>query len=594
MYAEAWRLFAMMTIMGVLELAGVVSILPFIAVVADPEILEQDGPLGIAYSMSGFSDTNGFLVLLGAAIFLLLLAGNGFKALTTWWINRYTYLAGHEIGLNLVRSYLSRSYEYFLTRNTAEIGTKILSEVQQVASNVLRPALTALARLVAVLFLAGALIVVDPVLALVVAIVQLACFGAIYAVSRPYLTKVGMASVKANNRRFHVVSETFGGIKEVILHGIEEKSVERFSKPSTEYAISQAINRTLAQTPRFAIEVVAFGGVLGIVLYLLASRGGIGEALPLIGLYAFAGYRLLPNLQEIFASLSTMRFSGPSLDLLYDDIHTAPPPSIAPRETVEPIPFLNEIRLEDVEFHYRGMELATVSGLNLVIKRGQRVGFAGSTGAGKSTTIDLLLGLLVPTSGKVMVDDADIAEPATARRWQAGVGYVPQHIFLADDTIAANIAFGKTDDKADKETIIKAAKLAQLHDFIENELPDGYNTMVGERGVRLSGGQRQRLGLARALCGSPSVLVLDEATSALDNATEEAVVEGLSAIEGDCTVLMIAHRLSTIRKCDTIFVLDQGRLAAQGVYDELVESSDVFRRLHSKANSGATASAIDQ
>jgi ABC-type bacteriocin/lantibiotic exporter with double-glycine peptidase domain len=289
----------------------------------------------------------------------------------------------------------------------------------------------------------------------------------------------------------------------------------------------------------------------------------------LIALYAFAGYRMLPTMQEIFASVARVRFTQPALDLLHRDLMEKSSGELTPRPAAA-LPFKRAIRLTNVNYRYPAGDRPVLQNIELEIPRGVRVAFIGPTGAGKSTVVDLILGLLQPTTGTVSVDDQPLQSVDVIRRWQRQIGYVPQHIFLADDTIAANIAFGQPPQEIDQVAVQRAARMAQLHEFIANELPQGYDTKVGERGIRLSGGQRQRLGLARALYGDPSVLVLDEATSALDTTTEDTVREALDGLDENHTVILIAHRLSTVRNCDILYKLDQGRLVASGSHDEVL------------------------
>lgn len=563
-------LLAMSTLTALLETAGVVSIVPFMMVVSNPQILHQNGWLSHLYAASGVDHENYFLFLLGAITFTILVAGNGFKALNSWLINRFTFRTGHEISMRLIRSYLAQPYEYFLTHHSAELGKNILAEVQQVTGGVLRPGMTALTRLVIAVFLATLLLLADPLLALTVVIVLGGGYGVIYGATRVYLARSGQERVAVNRERYHVTAEAFAGAKEMKLKGLENAYAARFEKPSLRFARIQSVNQALSELPRYGLEVIAFGGILIIVLYLLVVHEGLGNALPMIALYAFAGYRMLPTLQEVFAGFAKMRFGKPALDLLHKDMMgkagAVPPPA----QPVEPLPFLDCIHLDRVNYGYPSGDRSVLHDVSIEIRRGMRVAFIGPTGSGKSTIVDLILGLLLPSSGWVIVDGTPLRDPSTIRRWQRQIGYVPQHIFLADDTISANIAFGQAPGTADSTAVEKAARMAQLHDFIVSELPQGYDTKIGERGVRLSGGQRQRLGLARALYGDPQVLVLDEATSALDNDTEAAVMDALGGLGSDKTIIMIAHRLSTVRRCDVLFKLKSGRIVASGTHEEIL------------------------
>lgn len=569
---QAIALFALITAMGILETVGVVTILPFIAVVADPSVLKKDGLLGRLYTFVGIGSETSFLILLGMLVFVMLIASNAMKAFTTWKIQRFTFMTGHTLSRDLVAAYLSQPYSYFLRRHSSDLGKNVLNEVQQVVSGVIQPGMTGLARCVVVCLLLALLIAADPLLAVSTAVVLGSGYLVYYILVRRYLSRIAQDRIAANRARYHAAVEAFAGIKEIKLRGLEDVYTANFAEPSKQFASSQSASQALASLPRYGLECIAFGGVLGIVIYLLHTRGGIIGALPLITLYAFAAYRLLPNMQEVFASAAKIRFAEPALDLLHRDLSEK---TINTSKHTPPValPFCDSIRVEKVSYEYPSSDKTVVTDVNLSIPRGARVGLVGPTGSGKSTTVDLILGLLLPTSGQVLIDGTALETDDRIRSWQRQIGYVPQHIFLADDTIAANIAFGIPLSKAEPAKIERAARMAQLHDFIVDELSDGYDTRVGERGIRLSGGQRQRLGLARALYGDPAVLVLDEATSALDTETENEVISALDGVGADRTVIMIAHRLSTLRSCDILARLEKGRLVAVGSYAEIVEKS---------------------
>jgi len=567
---EAMQLLFLMSAVALFEALGVGTILPFVAVAADPAALHGESALGQVYLWSGVESDRHFLLLLGFVVLLVLVAGNALRALSTWRTHRFSQMTGHALALRLLRSYLSRPYEYFLTRHTADLGKNILQEVHQVVNGVIFLALSGLSRLFTAGLLIAILFIADPLLTISSLIILGGAYGIIYALSRGLQARLGRKQVAANHARYFVASEVFAGVKDVKLKGLEEISVDRFALPSAEFGQGQAISLTLSQTPRFFLEVIAFGGVLLMVLYFLLERGGITQALPIISLYAFAGYRLLPAMQEIFTSATRLKFSWPSLELIHREFGGATAPFVS-GSVCEPLPFKRSIRLENVSYRYPTSDRPVIKQITLQIPHGARVGFIGSTGSGKSTTVDLILGLLRPTEGLVYIDDTPLVGEEVIRRWQARIGYVPQHISLADDTIAANIAFGEHVDEIDQVAVERAARTAQLHDFIVTELPKGYSTPIGERGVRLSGGQRQRLGLARALYGDPAVLVLDEATSALDNETEAAVMSALDVIAGNTTIIAIAHRLSTIQRADIVFRMEDGRLVASGPSSELAK-----------------------
>ncbi len=333
----------------------------------------------------------------------------------------------------------------------------------------------------------------------------------------------------------------------------------------------------ISLTPRYVFETIAFAVIIMVIFYLMSSRASIVDIVPTLGLYAIAGQRLLPALQNIFLNLTKLRFGIPSLYNLVDELKLAD--KVIPNPDVPPMDFANEVSVRDVTFGFIAQQATpTLEHISISIQKGQRVAFVGQTGAGKSTLIDVISGLLNAQQGGVYIDGVMLT-PANSRAWQQNIGYVSQNIFLFNDSFERNIAIGEGAAPCDHARVEMAAKIAQLHDFITTQSEHGYETIIGENGIRLSGGQRQRLGLARALYANRPVLILDEATSALDNITEKAVMDALAALPQKKTVIMIAHRLSTIRECDNIFFMENGRLLAQGKYEDLLRDCPQFHTL---------------
>ncbi len=577
---RAYLLLGMILVMAFLDVVGVASIMPFMAVLANPAVVETNRWLARAYQGLGFSDTDRFLFFLGVGVFVALVASIAFKALTTYALLRFTHMRAYSLSRRMVAGYLRQPYEWFLNRHSADLGKTVLSEVELVANGALLPMMQLIAQGVVVIALLILLILVDPLLALSVAAGVGGAYALIYLGLRRYLTRLGDERVSANRERFQTVQETFGGIKDVKVAGLEGILLRRFDEPARLYARVNAVSSIVGQMPRYALEAVAFGGVLLIVLYLMAGPGGLQQALPLLAVYAFAGYRLIPAVQQVYSHLTRLRFTGPALDRLHEDLMALAPDPGA-RLTVQraaPMGLSHSLRLDEVTYRYPGAPRPVLNALTLEVPVHSTVGLVGATGSGKTTAVDVMLGLLRPESGQLCVDDTPIT-PDNARAWQRTVGYVPQQIYLADASVTANIAFGMPDDQIDHAAVARAARIANLHDFVIREMPAGYDTLVGERGVRLSGGQRQRIGIARALYHDPDVLILDEATSALDNLTEQAVMEAVHNLSHQKTIVLIAHRLSTVRDCDRIFMLEQGNLVGEGSYDELVERNVQFRRM---------------
>lgn len=567
----------MVIVMGFLEVIGIASITPFLALVSNPEAVTENSFLVRLNDLLGFSTPNQFLIFLGVAALAVLTLSNAYTAFTTFHLTRFSYMRGYTLSRRLLIRYLAQPYTFFLGRNTAHLGTNLLTEVQQVVTGVIVPGVRMLSKAVVTLFIVGLLFVVDPILALTVTASLGAIYGGLITASRRKLQKIGKVRVAANQKRFKVAGEALSGIKDLKLLGREGLFVEQFSVSARRYASTQATGQVISNLPRYALETIAFGGIVLIVIYLLARGQGIGQALPVVGLYAFSAYRLMPALQQVFVGVTTVRFNVAALDLLYGDLQ-GPDPDVKPdRRSLEALPFQQGLEVRDVTLAYPETLRPAVHDLSFYVQAKTSVAFVGHTGSGKTTTVDIILGLLEPQRGTLLVDGVPLTE-ANLTRWQKSLGYVPQHIYLADDTITHNIAFGIPEGDLDRGAVERAARIAHLHNFIQ-DLPLGYDTVVGERGVRLSGGQRQRIGIARALYHDPDILVLDEATSALDGITEESVFAAVEELARSKTVVMIAHRLSTVRGCDQIYLLDKGAVVAQGTYDELLATNATFRAM---------------
>jgi ATP-binding cassette subfamily C protein len=570
--------------MAGLEVVSVASIMPFLSVAADPASVHENAYLAWAFETFGFADTNSFLIALGIGALTALVVSNSFIVFTTWALVRYVWRRNHTLSRRLLRSYLHRPYEYFLTRNSSELGKNILEEVKEVTISMLRPALEGFAKGILSLFIIGFLVYVDPMVAVIVALVLGSAYTVLFLLVRRRLDWAGEQRVDANTSRYQFVDEAFGGIKEVKLRGKEDAFLNQYNEPSKRYADAQAYYRILRRVPRYILEAVAFGGIILIAIYLIVMRNNIQQVIPMLGLYAFAGYRLLPALQKTFRGFASARFNIAALEEIYQDLtEEAEKPNYSLNgdggsSGNDVLTLDKQLVLDGVSFAYPGAEESAIKNLSLKVPAHTTVGFVGKTGSGKTTTVDLILGLLRSSEGKISVDGVPLRGEAV-RRWQKDIGYVPQQIYLSDDTVARNIAFGVPREEIDMEAVRDAARRAHIHDFVAKDLPKAWNTIVGERGVKLSGGQRQRIGIARALYHGPSVLVFDEATSALDQATEARVMEAIYELEDNHTMLMIAHRLSTVRRADNIVMLENGRKIGEGKFEEISTKSSKFRKM---------------
>ncbi len=576
-----WLVFAGVLASALLEVVGIASILPFLTLVANPDAIQSNSYLSWLFTEFGFSSDNRFMLFLGILTLGALTLSNTMRAVVTWGMLRFSWMRNHSLSRRLLENYMHRPYVFFLNENTARLGRNILSETGNVINGILIPGIEMIARAVVLLFIMVFLIAINPVLALVLAFSLGAVYGVIYLFMRRKLARIGKERMEANAMRFKTANEAFGGIKAIKLMGGEETFIKRYSIHSLQFSKHMATASVLSRVPHYALETVAYGGIILLVIYLLATQGDLGQVLPLAGLYMLAGYRMMPAMKQLFQGATKVRFNIAVLDTLYEALRSGATTQAHcdnSRNIIEPLSLKNRLELDSITFYYPGVESPVIPKLSLNVEAGSSIAFAGKTGAGKTTICDIILGLLSPSEGTIRVDGVELV-PENMRQWQRNLGYVPQEIYLQDDTIASNIAFGSIEGKIDVDAVEQAARIANIHDFIINKLPQGYDTLVGERGVRLSGGERQRIGIARALYHDPAVLVLDEATSALDGATEQAVFKAIENVAMVKTLIIIAHRLTTVRKCDVIYVIDDGSIVGQGTYNELMASSAKFQEM---------------
>ncbi len=570
-------LILLMIVQACLEVVSIGSILPFMALLERPEAIHTTWFTQQAYETLGFTSDRGFLIFTGLCVLGLFVVVNAVNTLRLCAQAHFSWMRSFSISKRLLTTYLAQPYTFFLGRNSADFTRNIYQEVRQVIIGLILPLVTLLSRCISICLILTLLIYVDWAVSLGIASAFAATYGLVFLVSRKYLKEIGHRIVAANEACYRATNEAFGGIKEAKLKGMEQVYIDTCSPQGHMVAKMNRRRVIIARTPRYILETVAFGSMLIVVLILLSSSNSISSIIPTLSIFAFAGYRLMPSLSQIFVAFASIRSSTASLDIVVSDLGLAPEP-ISEQSSNTSMTLDSSLELKSVSFQYLTDSPIVLNDVDLSIRRGESVAIVGSTGAGKTTLLDILLGLLEPTEGTMTIDSIPVT-PQNVRGWQSQIGYVPQNIFLSDDSISRNITLGIPDEEVRQEQVEFAARVAGLHEFIQGELPDGYRTSVGERGIRLSGGQIQRLGIARAIYQNPGVIFLDEATSALDSRTERQVMEGLRKQAEDRTVIIIAHRLTTVRFCDRIVVLDSGTISDIGTWDELMARSEVFRQL---------------
>jgi len=566
-------------LMGLVDMSSVASVMPLLAALSNPELISTNPYLSDFYVRMNFSSSRSFLIFLTIVVLSIVLFSLIFKVGTLYAMSRFGHMRNHSISRRLLDGYLHQPYVWFLNRHSANLGRALLYDVDKVVGDALIPTMKTIANLALLFAMIALLMWVNLVAALATTVIIGGTYVLIFLVVRNLLSRIGQQRMASNNARYKIAQEALGGIKEVKLLGLEANYLARYAVQSRLLANNASLSQIIGELPRNLLEAISFMAMIGIVLFLLlTSNGGLEDVLPSLGVFAFASLRMFPAVQQIYNALTKLRYSKPMLQAVHRDL-TDGMYDLAEKNYSGTLPKLqSRLDLLDISYSYPNTDLKILNGLSLSIPANSTVGIVGETGAGKTTTIDIILGLLQPKAGEFCVDGIQIT-PDNLRGWQNTVGYVPQQIYLIDDTISANIALGVPLEHRDQAAIETASKLAELHNFVLEELPQGYDTEVGERGVRLSGGQRQRIGIARALYRDPDVLILDEATSALDNITEQAVMDAVHNLGNSKTIIMIAHRLSTVRSCDIIYLMEDGKVAAQGSYDSLVSENKSFRRM---------------
>jgi len=563
-------------VMGFIEMVSIAAIFPFLAVISRPEVIETNLYLHYVYQGLGFSTPKYFMFFLGCGVFSLLVIGNLFSAFTTWLMMRFSYAQGYKISTNLLEKYLSQPYPFFLHNNSNYLQKNILAEVDRLVTGiVINLGLTVSKAIVGASILI-LLLIIDAKLTAIIFLSMGGAYCMFYALTAKKLRAAGIQSSAVNSERYTTISEVLGAIKELKTLNRENTFIAHYYSSAKRYARFESTSQLTPLVIRYLIEILAFGGMLLIALYLIWTKDSLNRFLPLLGLYALSGYRLMPAAQQIFSGITLGKYHSGAVDILYDDYKLLGRKIDNNQKKV--IKLNHALMLEAINYSYPQANHTCIQNLSLSIRSCTTIGFVGYSGAGKTTLVDIILGLLTPDQGSINVD-GEYLDDNNMSAWQKNIGYVPQNIYLTDSSISSNIAFGIDSEHIDINKVKRAAELAHLDKFILEELSNGYDTLIGEAGVRLSGGQRQRIGIARALYHEPQLLIFDEATSALDNQTEKVIIDAIHNFSKKKTIILIAHRLQTVKDCDVIYVLEKGKIVGQGTYDELIDNNNMFKSL---------------
>lgn len=570
----------LVVIMAFAELLGIASIAPFMALVGDISILERSNVFAELYQLSGLTDPMDFVFYTGLLVLVALTVSTLVSMFTVWRLALYGASVGVEIADRLYAYYMQEDWQFHASGSSAQLTKQVSTEALRITNGIVQPLMQMNAKVVLAILISVSILIYNPVIAIVGLIIFALAYFLLYNLVRKKLVSNGQKVSQVSTERFRLMNEGFGGIKDVLLLDRSYDFIKRFEESGKIYGRAIGLNAGISQVPRYFMELVAFGSMIGLVLLLIKlHEGDLGAVLPILAVYALAAFKLLPALQQIYSSIAQIKGNLAAFEALKQDLEQSLIQNklINKKVTPEGIELKEKITFNNIKFNYPGKSRPAVNGVNMTIPVNNVIGLVGSSGSGKSTLIDLLLGLLIPQSGSLSIDNTCIT-PENKRAWQNTLGFVPQSIFLSEGTIAENIAFGLPTQDISPDQINKTIKLAHLTELVE-QLPDGVNTKVGERGVQLSGGQRQRIGIARALYHEAQVLVFDEATSALDGITEKIIMDAIHDFSGQKTIIMIAHRLKTVQKCDIIYLMEQGKITDQGTYQELLEKNVQFKEM---------------
>lgn len=552
---------------GVLELMGVAVFTPFIEVITNPELINSNRLLLFLYNTLNFRDTNGFIVGIACGIIVIYVVKNLFLTYEKNAVYKFSYGTQQRVAKRLITAYFKEPYTFHLKTNPAELVRTIQIDADNFTKTIIH-----VIELVMELLVCAALIVylfiVSPMITLITSSFLLVTVGTYVIATKEKLKEMGRQNQKYNAKCFAYLNQSFGGMKEIKVLGRENYFIDEYSESLSKSVRCLRLSRLASVLPKYFVEAVCIVGLMvAVIIEVRTDTANIDKFIPQLAVFATAAFRLMPSVGRINEHTVAINSNIPSIMLIYKDLRSVEnidKKGILTSKGLDRLELSNEISVDDVTFKYPDADSNVIDGVTFSIPKGKTVAFIGESGAGKTTMADIILGVLEPQSGNILADGKDVY--SNLRLWQKNIGYIPQSIYLSDDTIRNNIAFGIDEKLVDDCAVREAARKAQLLSFIES-LPDGFDTVVGERGARLSGGQRQRIGIARALYHDPEILVLDEATSALDNETETAVMESIDGLHGIKTLIIIAHRLTTIRNADMVFEVCGGKVIERIKFD---------------------------
>ena len=572
----------LIVIMSFIEITSIISITPFMALVADPTILSRDNFLATLYLKYNL-ELYEFIFYLGIAVLIFLMISTIVSMIITWRLSMFAAKIGTDIANRLYSHYLDQEWLFHTVESSSHLTKKIATDSVRVGNEIIAPLMQMNARLILVFLILIAMFFYDPFIVIFGLIIFTSGYIILFKFVRVRLEKNNKIISKMLSKRFKLLTNGFGGIRDILLFGRSSYFKTEFNKSSDNLAFSEGTIVGIGRVPRYLIELLSFGSMIALVLYLIkTSNGDLSVILPILSVYGLAAMKLLPSLQVIYNSLTIIKGNLSAYESIKEDLKRINISKIKKNDFTRAVwSKNNEIILKEATFIYPGKNSPALSSISLKIKPNTLVGFVGTSGSGKSTIADLISGLIIPKHGKVIIDGIPLDEQ-NINLWKKKIGFVSQAIFLIEGTIVENIAFGVSEDLIDHKKIEKVLKLSNLYEFV-SKLEKGVHSKVGERGVQLSGGQRQRIGIARTLYYDADVLIFDEATSALDGITEKVIMDSIQDFTGKKTLILIAHRLKTIKKCDEIFMMENGKIVDHGDYEYLLSNNKQFKKMSDNA-----------
>lgn len=559
-------LFVAAIIGSILECLGVGIFMPFVNILMDASVIQEDAYLSTAYKLLHFQSTESFLMAVTITIIIIFVVKNVYLIIEKYAIYKFSYNTQMKISTRLLRAYMEEPYTFHLNKNISVLQ-RSMQEDANLFTNAIIHFMEMVIEITVCIALGISLFYISQSITVIIVGLLVICVGLFTSISRKFSKSLGKDCQGYKAKLYQWMNQALGGIKEIKVLNREDFFVDSYEKYYKKYAKGLRINRTLAASPKYVVEMVAIAGLLiAIIIKMYYGKSDIVRFIPQLAAFAVAAFRLMPSVGRINEHVTNIMYAAPSIELVYHDLKDIQDMKKEREEKIlqrsdntstEDLKLKEELRIKNVCYRYPDTEENVINEASFTVMKGQTIALIGESGAGKTTMVDIILGLLVPQYGKIKVDNKDIFKNMDS--WHKSIGYIPQTIYLSDDTVRNNVAFGVREEEIDDEAVMEALKKAQLLDFAE-ALPDGLETMVGDRGVRLSGGQRQRIGIARALYHDPDILILDEATSALDNETEAAVMEAVETLQGLKTMIIIAHRLTTVQNADVIFEVCDGKV----------------------------------